>query len=436
MSSMSDSADPQTKTPRVLAGRYELGPVIGRGGMAVVHRGLDRTTHRDVAIKLVADDVMRERFLVEARRTAEIRHPNVVEVLDSGDDAGQAFLVMELLEGESLGDALAREGRLPAREALRVAGKILEALGASHALGLVHRDIKPANVFLKRARGGDPPQVTVLDFGVAKRVDGSTIETEPGALVGTFAYMSPEQIRGGDIDGRADLYSLGVLLFRMLGGKLPFEQDTAASLIHAHLTVEPPSLPDHAADPELGRLNQVVRRLLAKQPSARPTDARAARDALDTAFRAAEPSAIEIPSLETGPHPPAAPDSEPAPPADILAGLPEESAPAHFEIDVRPVPVSAGRLVAPVTLPPVALPHTSPYGGGSVRGPGPIAPIEKGLLDTIPTGLSKRLAAYSSLALLIAWFFFGAGWPVLLGFAGVALFGAVAYWRASAAAER
>ena len=103
---------------------------------------------------------------------------------------------------------------------------------------------------------------------------------------------------------------------------------------------------------------------------------------------------------------------------------------------MRPVPVSAGRLVAPVTLPPVALPHTSPYGGGSVRGPGPIAPIEKGLLDTIPTGLSKRLAAYSSLALLIAWFFFGAGWPVLLGFAGVALFGAVAYWRASAAAER
>ena len=264
---------------RVLANRYRLESTIGRGGMGIVHRGIDQELERAVAIKVLLeshDEVALDRFLTEAKRTAAVRHPCIVEVFDVGKDGADAFLVMELLEGETLAQRLAAGPIAPA-EAVAIGGQICDALAAAHDAGLVHRDLKPANVFLVRTEDG-APRVKLLDFGIAKRIDGATARTDPSMIVGTLEYISPEQIRGVALDGRADLYALGMTLYRMLTGVLPFTGDNVASLIHQHLTIAPVAPRERAPDRAIApALDAAVLKLLAKEPRLRPPSARDAK---------------------------------------------------------------------------------------------------------------------------------------------------------------
>ncbi len=222
--------------PRTLGSRYRLENAVGRGGMGVVYRAHDLQLDRAVAVKLVADEgisAAKERFLTEARRTAGVRHPSIVEVFDVGEDGGDVFLVMELLEGETVAERCEASGHIEPAEAIEIAGEVCDALAAAHGAGLVHRDLKPANIFLVR---GAPVgrRVKLLDFGIAKRIDGATARTDPDVLVGTFAFMSPEQIRGERIDGRADLYALGMTLYCMLTGAAPVAGANKAAHVKKH----------------------------------------------------------------------------------------------------------------------------------------------------------------------------------------------------------
>ncbi len=395
---------------RVLVGRYALGAAIGSGGMGVVHRGYDRVLERSVAIKLVGDAASRERFLSEARRTAQIRHPAVVEVFDVGTDGDDVFLVMELLEGESLETKLDREGRLAPAEAIAIGTRICDALGAAHALGVVHRDIKPANVFLTRS--GDELLVKVLDFGIAKRLDGATARTDPGMLVGTITYMAPEHIRGEDVDGRADLYSLGVLLYRALSGRLPFQGESAAMLIHAHLSIAPQSVRSvEGAANVPPALDTTVLRLLSKSPEARPRDAADAKAALAAALAAKAPAVDSRPRLV--PEMPRELDLDPS--AEAIS----------LELDDRRAPA---RAPAPIVVRAFAPPAVGSAGGAlshEASSPEPLPGLA--VLASIPPSVSKRLAAYGAFGVFLDVVFFGARLAPLIGFGLLSCVGLIAY---------
>ena len=263
--------------PRLLGARYRLEAKLGSGGMGVVYRATDQTMHRAVAVKLVRgvdgvtlDDEVAGRFLREAKNTARVQHENIIEVYDLGrSDQGDMYFVMELLEGESLSTKLRREGKLKPALAVHIARQMCAALHVAHAAGIIHRDLKPANVMLVQ-RGNDSSYVKVLDFGVAKSYtpDQQTQLTHTGMLVGTVEYMAPEQIMGRTVDGRTDLYALGVVMYRMLSGKAPFRDGGVPALIHAHLNVYAKSMTE--ANPEIpGELDRVILRCLAKQPEQR-----------------------------------------------------------------------------------------------------------------------------------------------------------------------
>jgi beta-lactam-binding protein with PASTA domain len=204
----------------LLVGRYELGECVGSGGMGVVHRAHDRLLDRDVAVKLPNLEAVagsRERFRREARAAARLNHPNVVSVYDWEEHGDEAFLVMEYVDGPSLREVVRERGPLPVREAARIGEQIAAALAHAHAKGVVHRDVKPGNVLL--ASDGTTPDgiVKVTDFGIARASESDTI-TDPGAVVGTAGYLAPEQVRGARVDGRTDIYALGVLLATLTGG--------------------------------------------------------------------------------------------------------------------------------------------------------------------------------------------------------------------------
>jgi serine/threonine-protein kinase len=289
--------------PRLLGGRYRLEAKLGSGGMGVVYRATDLTMHRSVAVKLIRgvdgvalDEEVAGRFLREAKNTARIQHENIIEVYDLGrSDQGDMFFVMELLEGESLSTKLRRDGKLPVTVGVHIARQMCAALHVAHAAGIIHRDLKPANVMLIE-RSGKGDYVKVLDFGVAKSYtpDQQTQLTHTGMLVGTVEYMAPEQIMGRTVDGRTDIYSLGVVLYRMFTGKAPFRDGGVPALIHAHLNVFPKPMTDSA--PEIpGALDRVVLRCLAKQPEQRYESMEELSRALAGAI---EPADLGLVSLE------------------------------------------------------------------------------------------------------------------------------------------
>jgi eukaryotic-like serine/threonine-protein kinase len=250
----------------VLADRYELGPVLGQGGMARVHQGLDRQLGRQVAIKVLAPPFDRdrefvERFRREARAAAGLSHPNVVAVFDSGSDDGTHFIVTELVEGETLADRLRRDGPMPPADAVAVAVDIARALAAAHTRGLIHRDIKPGNVMLL-----PDGRVKVVDFGIA-RAAGSDTLTNTGVVLGSTAYLSPEQAGGQPVDERADLYSLGCVLYEMLTGHVPFRADTPIATMYRHVNEDAP--PPSTIAPVQPELEDVVMRCLEKDPKRR-----------------------------------------------------------------------------------------------------------------------------------------------------------------------
>jgi eukaryotic-like serine/threonine-protein kinase len=250
----------------VLAGRYELGPVLGQGGMARVHQGLDRQLDREVAIKVLAppfdrDSDFVERFRREARAAAGLSHPNIVAVFDSGSDDDTHFIVTELVEGETLADRLGRDGPMPPADAVAVAVDIARALAAAHARGLIHRDIKPGNVMLL-----PDGRVKVVDFGIA-RAAGSDTLTNTGVVLGSTAYLSPEQAGGQPVDERADLYALGCVLYEMLTGHVPFSADTPIATMYRHVNEDAP--PPSTIAPVQPELEDVVLRCLEKEPKRR-----------------------------------------------------------------------------------------------------------------------------------------------------------------------
>ena len=230
------------ETTHVLADRYELGPVLGEGGMARVYRGVDRQLRRPVAVKVLAapfdrDRSFLERFRREARAAAGLSHPNIVAVFDSGSDDGTHFIVTELVEGETLADRLRRDGPMPPEEAVAVAVDIARALAAAHERGLIHRDIKPGNVMVL-----PDGRVKVVDFGIA-RAAGSDTLTGTGVVLGSTAYLSPEQAGGQPVDERADLYALGCVLYEMLTGHVPFRADTPIATMYRHVNEDAPLPP-------------------------------------------------------------------------------------------------------------------------------------------------------------------------------------------------
>ena len=222
-------------------GSYRILKVLGMGGMGVVFQAQDPTLGRIVALKgmlpsVAAKAANRERFLREARATAGLRHDHIVVVHTVGEDRGFPYLVMEFLEGESLEDRLTRERRLPLDEILRIGLEIASGLAAAHAAGLVHRDVKPANIWLQCPAG----RVKILDFGLARATADDTRLTLSGIILGTPAYMAPEQARGHAVDSRTDLFSLGTVLYRLCAGELPFKGDNTLAILTALAVEKPP----------------------------------------------------------------------------------------------------------------------------------------------------------------------------------------------------
>ena len=220
---------------------YRIEALVGRGGMGVVYRATDLSLERPVALKLITPELARDahfraRFLREPRLAAALDHPNVVPIYEAGEREGQLYLAMRYVSGSDLKTTLEREGSLTPQRALPILEQIAGALDAAHRRGLVHRDVKPANMLLD-----EDGHAYLTDFGVTKQVGGAS--TDAGTAVGTLDYLAPEQIRGGAVDGRADCYALGCVLYECLAGKPPFRRETEGRTLWAHMQEEPPPLP-------------------------------------------------------------------------------------------------------------------------------------------------------------------------------------------------
>jgi serine/threonine protein kinase len=273
-------APPQGPDELGRLGPYRVLKVLGKGGMGVVFLAEDPQLKRTVALKamlpvLAASDSNRQRFLQEAQTAAALEHDHVIHIYQVGEDRGVPFLAMPFLKGEPLDQCLKREKRLPASEVLRIGREVAEGLAAAHEKGLIHRDIKPANVWLEAPRG----RVKILDFGLARAVSGGSHLTQTGAILGTPAYMSPEQARGKAVDGRSDLFSLGCVLYQVCTGQLPFEGSDTISTLMAVSTDDPPS--PEELNPEVPpALSDLVMHLLAKSADDRPASAAAVVEAI------------------------------------------------------------------------------------------------------------------------------------------------------------
>jgi beta-lactam-binding protein with PASTA domain/tRNA A-37 threonylcarbamoyl transferase component Bud32 len=260
-------------TPSVLGERYEIGGVLGRGGMAEVHRGRDLRLGREVAVKVLRQDLARDpssqvRFRREAQAAASLNHPAIVAVYDTGEDrtatGATPYIVMEYVEGETLRDVIRREGRVAPERAMSLAADICAALDFSHRNGIVHRDVKPGNVMIT-------PQgtVKVMDFGIARAVsDSAATMTSTAAVIGTAQYLSPEQARGEGVDARSDVYSAGCLLYELVTGTPPFTGDSPVAVAYQHVREDPrtPSSINPEIPPEL---DAILLKAMSKNPANR-----------------------------------------------------------------------------------------------------------------------------------------------------------------------
>jgi len=340
----------------VVAG-HRIEGIAGRGGMGTVYRATHLALDHVVALKVIAadlaaDDAFRERFRSESRIAVSLRHPNVVSIHHAGEEDGLLFVTMDLIDGPDLRRMLIAGGTLPPDRAIAIIAQVASALDVAHSRGLVHRDIKPGNILVE-TNAGDHAYLT--DFGLAKRFDQATEAgalTRTGAFVGTLDYVAPEQIRGGRVDARTDVYALGCVMYEVLSGRAPFaDRDENVAKIYAHLQDEPPWLPgDSGVD---GELDGVIARALAKEPGDRypsagdlaraATAAAAGHDVLRSAER----------SVATGKAAPVTDEPE-APPIDDTV---ESRPPAPSTVAAEP------------PAPPPTEPLTEP-------GPGPTEPIE------------------------------------------------------------
>jgi beta-lactam-binding protein with PASTA domain/predicted Ser/Thr protein kinase len=256
---------------RLLGGRYQVGELLGYGGMAEVHRGRDLRLGRDVAIKMLRTDLARDdtfqlRFRREAQNAASLNHPAIVAVYDTGEEraaTGESlpYIVMEFVNGRTLKEVLAAEGRLMPRRALEITAEISAALEFSHRHGIIHRDIKPGNVMLTQTG-----QIKVMDFGIARALaSGASTMTQTSAVIGTAQYLSPEQARGESVDARSDVYATGCVLYELVCGQPPFVGDSPVSVAYQHVRedAKPPSLLNRDVPPPV---DSIVLKALAKNP--------------------------------------------------------------------------------------------------------------------------------------------------------------------------
>jgi len=368
----------------VLRGKYRILSKIGQGGMGAVYKALHVTFDELRAIKvispeLVDDQLFVKRFKHEAVITRKLQHPNAVRVddIDEAED-GRPFIVMEYIEGQSLRKLIEQHGPMPAERVCSIIKQVAAALDAAHKLGMIHRDIKPDNIVLVETPDGE--QAKVLDFGIAKiketrkgEMSGMTM-TGTGVVIGTPQYMSPEQAmgkRGDELDGRSDLYSLGIVMYQMLTGELPFKADTTMEMLIAHL--QQPPLNVRTVRPELqipAAVADVVMKLLEKKPEDRPADARALVEEIEQAeagvggpgeTHVLSPAELSKPSMDLPPTPP--PPSGPIPRPSRLVTRPAGAPPPEPS---RQVPV------APPPQPPRPVePRRAPAPPPVVRAPVP-----------------------------------------------------------------
>ncbi|MET8765577.1 protein kinase [Streptomyces sp. NPDC004658] len=362
-------------------GRYQLRDLLGEGGMASVHLAYDAVLDRPVAIKtlhteLGREQAFRERFRREAQAVAKLTHTNIVSVFDTGEDElnGMAtpYIVMEYVEGRPLGSVLQEDirqyGAMPADKALKVTADVLAALEISHEKGLVHRDIKPGNVMVTK-RG----VVKVMDFGIARAMQsGVTSMTQTGMVVGTPQYLSPEQALGRGVDARSDLYSVGIMLFQLVTGRLPFDADSPLAIAYAHVQEEPvaPSSVNRALPPAVDAL---VARALKKNPNERFPTAESMRDECLRVAASVQPAP---PSIVPGAGPTQSGSgvgSAVFPPVDQATPAPHGQVQTPYQPAPAPVPNPYGR---PAPAPGYGYPQqggyqTAPVGYGTAPTPPP-----------------------------------------------------------------
>jgi serine/threonine-protein kinase len=381
---MADAPVPDRALERI--GKYEVRGVLGRGAMGVVYDGWDPMIERRVAIKTARlpdpDDVEAQeemgRFRREAQAAGRLSHPNIVGVYDSGEIAdagsgGAAFFVMELVEGQTLRDMLQREQRMAVGDVVSIMEEVLAGLNYSHKRGVIHRDIKPANIMVTHSG-----QAKIADFGIA-RIESSSM-TQAGTMMGTPAYMSPEQFMGQTVDSRTDIYSAGVLLYQLLTGERPFEGSITA-IMHKALNTTPPA-PSALSVTVTPAIDAVVARAMARRPEDRFATAAEFATALRAAYEAPEPArpppphdddaTMIAPSIRDfrppPPPPPAAPAAEPSRPrskaplaiAGAAALLALAGAGAWFALSGGPAPAPPPKVADAAPPPPVQLPVQLP----------------------------------------------------------------------------
>ncbi len=383
-----EEPDPTTLVGEVLAGRYRVLRRLGVGAMGAVYLGEHMRIGRKDAIKVLRAGMAQDpeaiaRFTRGARNVSRIRHPNVCTLYDFGDtDEGFHFLAMEYVDGPTLGSLLETQGALSLERTAELIRQVGEALYAAHSLGIVHRDLKPDNIMVARERDGSE-RVKVVDFDIARgpaEEEGPAV-TRHGFVVGTPEYMSPEQLTGDPLDGRSDIYSMALVLFRMLTERLPFEGDTAQEIMVQRLTREPMTLQEAAGRSFPEALELAVAEGLRRKAAERPPDARAFAQNVLKAIQDAGP-------LPSGPAPPTAegPKGGEAPPPTVA---PSASATGGFEPPSSP-PADAGSGETPSA--------PSEEGGGRGRRTGLIALL---------AGLAVVMVLFVGGGLLAAWLWFG-----------------------------
>jgi eukaryotic-like serine/threonine-protein kinase len=328
-------------TPHVLLDRYEVGRLLGAGGMAEVYEGRDRLLARRVAIKVLQAQFVRDpsfliRFKREAQAAASLSHPNIVGVYDTGTEDGTHFIVMEFVDGRTLKEVIRAEGPLYPERAAEICADVCSALIAAHARGLIHRDIKPGNVMLT-----PEGKVKVMDFGIARATTSETI-TQTAAVVGTAQYISPEQAQGQTVDYRSDLYSVGCCLYEMLTGTVPFTGATPVAIAYRHVREDP--TPPRMLNPDVpAPLEAITLKAMAKLPDNRYQTAAEMHDDLER-FRNGQP-VHATPLMDAAATTQAIPRDGGADPTAMLGTVPADRAARYAEPEEEERRTSVGWIV-------------------------------------------------------------------------------------------